>query len=234
VNFIAAHDGFTLWDTVSYSDKHNEANGEDNRDGHGHNLSDNMGVEGPSEDPAVEEARARRVRAMLSTLFLSQGVPMLLAGDEMGQTQGGNNNAYCQDNETTWLDWEGARPELIETVAALTALRHRLRDHLAPYGFWPRPEATESTWLHPEGRAMEEADWGDGGLRAMGLRHHLDDQRDVLILLNAGEACTFTLPEGGWRLCFDSARAAPACDEAARGPLTAEPQSVLVLTAEQP
>ncbi|HEY5638177.1 MAG TPA: glycogen debranching protein GlgX, partial [Burkholderiales bacterium] len=105
INFVAAHDGFTLADVVSYNDKHNEANGEDNRDGHNHNLSWNCGVEGPTDDPAIRALRERQKRNLLATLFLSQGVPMLLAGDERGRTQQGNNNAYCQDNEISWLDW---------------------------------------------------------------------------------------------------------------------------------
>jgi isoamylase len=106
INFIAAHDGFTLHDLVTYADKHNEANGEDNRDGHDHNLSANYGVEGPTDDPAINEVRERQKRNFLATLFFSQGVSMLCAGDEMGRTQGGNNNAYAQDNEISWLDWD--------------------------------------------------------------------------------------------------------------------------------
>ncbi|MCA0946342.1 glycogen debranching protein GlgX [Salipiger pacificus] len=229
VNFIAAHDGFTLWDTVSFNDKHNEANGEDGRDGHGNNLSDNMGHEGATDDAGIEAARVRRVKGLLATLFVSHGVPMLLAGDEMGQTQGGNNNAYCQDNETTWIDWEAARPELVGTVSALTALRREWRGHLAPYGFWPRPEATESVWLHPEGRQMSAKDWGDAGLYAFGLRHHQEACPDLLILVNGGEACTFTLPEGNWELILDTARAEVSCAEAPGGSFTVEAQAVAVL-----
>jgi isoamylase len=231
VNFIAAHDGFTMWDTVSYDHKHNEANGEDNRDGHDHNLSDNMGHEGETEDAGILKARVRRVKGMLATLFLSHGVPMLLAGDEMGQTQGGNNNAYCQDNETTWIDWEAARPELVEAVAALTALRREWRTHLAPYGFWPRPEATETIWLHPEGRDMSQQDWRDGGLFAVGMRHHQEEGPDILVLVNAGEDCTFTLPSGGWELILDTARDPVVCAEDPGARLTVEAQSVAVLRA---
>ena len=108
VNYAASHDGFTLADVVSYIERHNEANGEDNRDGHGENYSANWGVEGPTDDPAIKETRARVQRAMLATVFFSQGTPMLLAGDEFGRTQRGNNNAYCQDNEISWLDWKQA------------------------------------------------------------------------------------------------------------------------------
>ncbi|MBE9639679.1 glycogen debranching protein GlgX [Salipiger mangrovisoli] len=229
VNFIAAHDGFTLWDTVSYNDKHNEANGEEGRDGHNHNLSDNMGHEGATDDPGIDAARERRVKAMLATLFLSHGVPMLLAGDEMGQTQNGNNNAYCQDNETTWINWEAARPGLISAVAALTSLRRDWRGHLAPYGFWPRPEATETIWLHPEGRQMSEQDWKDGGLFATGLRHHQEDGPDLLILINGGESCAFALPEGDWELILDTARDQLTCAEELGESLTVEAQAVAVL-----
>ena len=109
VNYAASHDGYTLADVVSYVEKHNEANGEDNRDGHGENYSANWGVEGPTDDPAIHETRGRVQRAMLATVFFSHGTPMLLAGDEFGRTQHGNNNAYCQDNEISWLDWKQAQ-----------------------------------------------------------------------------------------------------------------------------
>jgi len=230
VNFVAAHDGFTLWDTVSYNDKHNEANGEGNRDGHGHNLSDNMGHEGATEDAGINAAREARVKGMLATTLLSHGVPMILAGDELGQTQNGNNNAYCQDNETTWIDWERARPGLIEAVAALTALRRDWRAHLAPYGFWPRPEATETIWIHPEGRDMSGDDWQDGGLFAVGMRHHQEDCSDLLVLINGGDACTFTLPEDGdWQLILDTSREPVACAETMEAQFTVETQAVAVL-----
>src|SRR6185312_11944772 len=112
INFVVAHDGFTLRDLVSYNEKHNEANGEDNQDGESHNRSWNCGVEGPTDDPAINELRARQQRNFLVTLLLSQGVPMLLAGDECGRTQRGNNNTYCQDNELAWFDWDGRDEQL--------------------------------------------------------------------------------------------------------------------------
>ena len=118
INFVTAHDGFTLPDLVSYNEKHNEANGEDNRDGESHNRSWNCGVEGPTDDPEVLELRARQQRNFLATLLLSQGVPMLLGGDEIGRTQGGNNNAYCQDNEISWFDWERGRPRTCSSSPA--------------------------------------------------------------------------------------------------------------------
>ena len=123
VNFITAHDGFTLRDLVSYNEKHNEANGEDNRDGENHNRSWNRGAEGPTDDPAINALRARQQRNFLATLFLSQGVPMLLAGDEIGRTQHGNNNAYCQDNEMSWIDWEHADQDLLYFTVSLLAFR---------------------------------------------------------------------------------------------------------------
>ena len=129
VNFVTCHDGFTLANLVSYNSKHNEANGEDNQDGTDDNRSWNCGAEGPSGDPAISELRARQVRNFLVTLFCSQGVPMLLAGDEMGRTQRGNNNAYCQDSPLSWVDWENAAEyaDLVDFTSALSALRGRTR-----------------------------------------------------------------------------------------------------------
>ncbi|ULB10369.1 glycogen debranching protein GlgX [Cereibacter azotoformans] len=235
INFIAAHDGFTAWDLVSYDEKHNEANGEDNRDGHSHNLSHNLGVEGPTDDPGILEARLRRVKAMLATLFVSQGVPMILAGDEFGQSQQGNNNAYCQDNEIAWLDWPNARADLIRAVSDLAAFR-RSEGGLARARFAAGPDAVQhdtpvASWLHPAGRDMEEGDWNDGDLRLFGLRLDLPKGRDLLILLNAGDDGEFALPEGAWRLQIDTARETIACDEPAEGTLAVGWQSVMVLAA---
>jgi isoamylase len=162
VNFIAAHDGFTLADLVAYNDKHNEANGEENRDGNDHNLSWNCGVEGPTQDPAVLALRARQQRNFIATLLLSQGVPMLLAGDEIGRTQHGNNNAYCQDNELSWLDWtpDDGKRSLLEFTRRLIALRaahpvFRRRDF-----FQGRPligtAIRDIVWLQPDGAEMTE------------------------------------------------------------------------------
>ncbi|MDO6585292.1 glycogen debranching protein GlgX [Salipiger sp. 1_MG-2023] len=234
VNFIAAHDGFTLWDTLSYNDKHNEANGEGNRDGHDHNLSDNMGAEGPSEDAHVDAARLRRAKAMLATLFTSHGVPMILAGDELGQSQQGNNNAYCQDNEIAWIDWDAARPELTQAVADMIAFRKDWAGHLAPAGFWPRPEATESHWLHPEGREMSEDDWNDDLLRVTGLWHRRDDCDDLLIVLNAMDDCEFALPAGDWRRCIDTAQEVISCDEPVSGTVIVSGQAVSVFRTGAP
>lgn len=216
VNFIAAHDGFTLWDTLSYNTRHNEANGEDGQDGHPENFSDNMGAEGPTDDPQITAARMRRARAMLATLFLSQGVPMLLAGDEFGQSQGGNNNVYCQDNETAWLDWQAARPELIAAVADLAAFRAE-RGGLACGRFARAEGAAEEDeprldWLHPRGGPMEDSDWQDEALRVFGLRMQLPNGRQMVVLLNAGEDCSFALPPGRWRLVLDTARTPLRCN----------------------
>ncbi|MBI2750276.1 MAG: glycogen debranching enzyme GlgX, partial [Burkholderiales bacterium] len=125
VNYIVSHDGFTLRDLVSYNERHNQANGENNADGHGHNLSNNCGVEGPSEDPSINALRARLQRALLATTLLAQGTPMLCAGDEMGHSQRGNNNPYCQDNDTTWLDWAQADRSLLAFTARVLAIRRQ-------------------------------------------------------------------------------------------------------------
>ncbi|MBE3636818.1 glycogen debranching protein GlgX [Mangrovicoccus algicola] len=236
VNFIAAHDGFTLWDTVSYCEKHNEANGEENRDGHDHNISDNLGHEGPCDDPGIAEARKRRATAMLSTLMLSQGVPMILGGDELGNSQGGNNNVYAQDNETGWIDWEAARPDLTEAVATLTRLRRERIGLLAPQ-FFARGAAAPATeeerplvrWLHPEGRAMGQGDWQDPQARCLGLElRHASEPARMLLILNAGDDARFVLPAGRWRLEWDSSgtlETGPVAQEAIELPW----QSVLVL-----
>ncbi|PYE83785.1 glycogen debranching protein GlgX [Pseudoroseicyclus aestuarii] len=219
VNFIAAHDGFTLWDTVSYNDKHNDANGEDGRDGHSNNLSDNMGAEGPSDDTRIREARMRRVKAMLATLLTSQGVPMILAGDELGQTQDGNNNAYCQDNEITWLDWANADDELTQAVADLMAFR-RARGGLPQLRFAEAPDsaavdgAPSVVWLHPEGREMTPEDWQNGDLSCLGLRVVPDETvREILIILNAGDDLEFGLPKGNWRRRIDTTRSPVTCHD---------------------
>jgi glycogen operon protein len=175
INFIAAHDGFPLADLVSYNDKHNEANGEDNRDGHGHNLSWNCGTEGPSDDADVRALRARQQRNFIATLLLSQGVPMLLAGDEIGRTQQGNNNAYCQDNAISWVDWQldAERLSLLDFTARLIALRKahpvfRRRDF-----FQGRPlrgsEVHDIVWLRPDGSPMNDDEWRLDHARALAV-----------------------------------------------------------------
>ncbi|KQZ84437.1 glycogen debranching protein [Microbacterium sp. Root166] len=176
VNFVTAHDGFTLRDLVSYAEKHNEANGEEGRDGADDNRSSNFGVEGPTDDPAVLTLRARQQRNFIATLLLSQGVPMLLHGDEIGRTQGGNNNGYAQDNETTWVDWDAADRPLLEFTAALSRLRREHPTFRRRRFFEGRPVAREAgapladiAWLRPDGTLMRPDDWDSGFGRAVGV-----------------------------------------------------------------
>ncbi|WP_300034960.1 glycogen debranching protein GlgX [uncultured Roseobacter sp.] len=168
INFLAAHDGFTLADITAYNQRHNAANGENNRDGHHTNHSDNCGVEGPTDSPDIAARRRRRQRNMLATLFLSQGTPMLLAGDEIGHSQGGNNNAYCQDNETTWLDWASADPDMTDFVAGLSAFRRAhpaLRQSRFLHGeARPADGARDVVWYDTDG---QELNWFDPGLSAI-------------------------------------------------------------------
>ncbi|WP_026379409.1 glycogen debranching protein GlgX [Afifella pfennigii] len=202
VNFVTAHDGFTLTDLVSYNDKHNEANGEGNRDGHDDNRSWNGGVEGPTDDPAIAELRDRQRRNFILTLLLSQGTPMLLMGDEQGRSQGGNNNAYCQDNETSWMQWEGLGPretalrEFTARVVAFRRLHPLLRQTQYLHG-----EAVQSRgvpdvqWLKPEGGVMGEAEWQDHLRKAVGLMLSGEEATSLLILCNAAPNDTdFDLP----------------------------------------
>ncbi|WP_207483433.1 glycogen debranching protein GlgX [Arenibaculum pallidiluteum] len=176
VNFITAHDGFTLNDLVSYNDKHNEANGEDNRDGHSHNLAWNHGVEGPTDDPEIKTLRERQMRNLLATLFFSQGTPMLLAGDEFARTQQGNNNAYCQDNEIGWVDWEGIDEDgrsLIEFTRRLIALRNA--HPLLRRGRWLTGACNDDlgvkdvAWINPSGQEQTTEQWEDPMARCLGL-----------------------------------------------------------------
>ncbi|HZQ78928.1 MAG TPA: glycogen debranching protein GlgX [Acidimicrobiia bacterium] len=217
INFVTAHDGFTLADLVSYNDKHNEANGEDNNDGESHNRSWNCGAEGETDDPEVRALRRRQQRNFLSTLFLSQGVPMLLGGDEMGRTQGGNNNAYCQDNEISWLDWK-----LLEDNADLVALTGRLaefrRNHPVFHRrrwFQGRPihgsDVTDIGWFSPDGSEMTEEDWDSGFAKSIGVflngeaipdpdpRGEKITDDSFLVLFNAHyENLPFTIPDRDW------------------------------------
>ena len=213
VNFITAHDGFTLHDLVSHNHKHNHANGEQNQDGTDDNASWNCGAEGPSNDPAIVELRERQKRNFLTLLFLSQGVPMLCGGDEIGRTQQGNNNAYCQDNEISWFDWslDHARKDLLEFVRALIRLRKRhpvLRRRRFFQGRYIRgSEVKDLSWFRPDGKEMTDDDWIAGYARSLALRLAGDaiaetDSKGrpivddtLLILLNAHHApLAFTLP----------------------------------------
>jgi isoamylase len=176
INFVIAHDGFTLRDLVSYNEKHNEANGEDNNDGESHNRSWNCGVEGPTDDPEVNALRARQQRNFLTTLLLSQGVPMIAHGDELGRTQQGNNNVYCQDNELSWIDWASADEGLIEftkTVSALRAahpvFRRRRFFSGTPVRQRGGPKLPDIAWLAPDGSDMTDEDWESGFAKSLGV-----------------------------------------------------------------
>jgi glycogen operon protein len=227
VNFITAHDGFTLRDLVSYDHKHNQANGEDNRDGSDHNLSWNHGCEGPTDDPGIRALRLRQMRNLLATLLFSQGTPMLLAGDEFSRTQHGNNNVYCQDNETGWVDWsldEEGR-SLLEFTRRLVSLRRAypiLRRSRFLVGLYNEELGVKDvTWLAPDGAEMTEEQWLDENARCMGM---LMDGRaqptgirrsgadaTLLLLVNAHhEPVNFHLPEvaqgSGWACLLDTNR----------------------------
>jgi isoamylase len=232
VNFVTAHDGFTLRDLVSFDRKHNEANGEDNRDGSDENHSWNCGIEGPSDDPEVRRLRLQQSRNLLATLLLSQGTPMLVAGDETGRTQGGNNNAYCQDNETSWVDWEGVDEDgrrLLAFARRLISLRRRhiaLRRHRFFQGV---PAAADGgkdiAWLRPDGREMQPQDWEVPFARSLGFLlsgeahgYHLSARGEpepddsFVFLMNAHhEAVTWRLPPDAsgarWEVLVDTARA---------------------------
>jgi glycogen operon protein len=212
VNFVAAHDGFTLADTVSYNHRHNHANGENNRDGHHANFSTNCGVEGPTHDPKVQAQRQRFQRALLATTLVAQGTPMLLAGDEMSRTQRGNNNAYCQDNEISWLDWAHADEQLVSFTAALIALRKALpalRQDRWLSDVIRADGRRDVEWLSPQGGMMSVDDWHDDSRHCFGqLLAPTDGSATVLLVFNAEPApVLFKLPEGRWQRLFDSANA---------------------------
>ncbi|MGL4175130.1 MAG: glycogen debranching protein GlgX, partial [Dermatophilaceae bacterium] len=221
VNFVTAHDGFTLTDVVSYDTKHNEANGEDNRDGATGDGSWNHGVEGPTDDPAVRAARTRTMRNLLGTLLLSSGVPMLTAGDEIGRTQGGNNNAYCLDDETTWLDWDLApwQEDLLATARHLTAVRRGLP--VLRQGTWAlgRPVDERGTldmqWYAADGRPMGER-WSEAGrdVVQLSVAARMPGEESALVVVNGGaDDVDVHLPQPGgvstYRLLWDSAAPRP-------------------------
>jgi glycogen operon protein len=255
VNLITVHDGFTLRDLVSYDTKHNEANGEDNRDGTSDNRSWNCGTEGPSSDPEINALRSRQQRAMLSTLLLSSGLPLLLGGDEIGRTQGGNNNAYCQDNEISWFDWSDVDTGLRDYVKRVLALRgshpvFRRKRYLTGAA------AAELGWFCAAGQVVSEEQWADPTMHAVAVyldgtdapdeaadgTPMLDD--DFLILVNAyWEDVPFTIPPvrhatQTWFVELDSYD--PAVSAAREFPkhtgdqVTARPRSLTVLRSPRP
>jgi len=236
INFVTAHDGFTLADLVSYNEKHNDANGEDNNDGESHNRSWNCGAEGPTDDPEINALRSRQQRNFLATLLLSQGVPMFSHGDELGRTQGGNNNGYCQDNTTSWVDWANADTELIEFAGRVAALRTDHPVFRRRKFFTGRPVRqrgstglTDISWFRPDGSEMNDEDWdcAFGKAVAVYLNGHGIPDRDerghqviddsFVICFNAhDEPIEFLLPppEFGpaWRVVLDTSVAAPSND----------------------
>jgi isoamylase len=231
VNFVTAHDGFTLADLVSYNDKHNHANGEDNRDGTDDNRSWNCGEEGDTSDEAVKKLRRRQQRNFLATLLLSQGVPMLLGGDEIGRTQGGNNNAYCQDNVISWYDWDSADHELLTFTKAVVKFRREhqaflRRNHFRPDQANPMEAGgdtqPEIAWFRPDGEAMTDHDWGVGYAKSIGVFiaaektavgenvPGVEGYESFLLLINGWqEDLEFILPRtirtASWALVFDTA-----------------------------
>jgi isoamylase len=255
VNFVTAHDGFTLRDLVSYNEKHNDANGEGGNDGESHNRSWNCGVEGPTDDPQVLALRRQQQRNLLTTLFLSQGVPMLLHGDELGRTQGGNNNGYCQDNEITWVDWDLDEDEqdLLAFTQRLLQLRQghpvfrRRRFFAGSAGHGGESEVGDIAWFEPGGGHMDEESWGNDHVRSMmvflnGSAIPEPDTRgqaivddDFLVVFNgAAEAMDFRLPDSDygdeWVAEIDTA--AEEVEATVRKPgesVTAQPRSVVVL-----
>ncbi len=262
INFVTAHDGFTLHDLVSYNEKHNEANGEDNNDGESHNTSWNHGVEGPTDDPNVRRLRNRQKRNLLATLLLSQGVPMIVYGDEMGRTQGGNNNAYCQDNEISWVDWDLSRVDrnLLAFVRRMIRVRKEHPAFRRRRFFQGRrikgAGVKDITWLTPEGREMSDEEWGHTFARSLGLqmagysedqydsegRPEIDD--DFIMLFNAHhEQIGFTLPsapeEARWEVLVDTGYAAGLRSDGffkpgAEYPLGARSMAVLINRHPEP
>jgi glycogen operon protein len=248
INFVTVHDGFTLEDLVSYATKHNAANGEDNRDGTDSNHSDNFGTEGPSDEPATRAARALRKRNLLASVFLSQGTPMLLAGDEIGNSQGGNNNAYAQDNATGWVDWASPDTGLAAFVARLTALRRAypvLRQrrflHARPR---PRDGRPDVVWRLPSGAVPEAAYWDDPGARAICVElrtaaetpAEADCGETLYLIFNAGPATEAVLPEcgaPGWTCLLDTTRP-DAPETPVRAPRVPVPASAVLVFAHQP
>ncbi len=249
INFVTAHDGFTLADLVSYNERHNEANGENNRDGESDNRSWNSGVEGPTNDPEIVERRRRRQRAIMTTILLSQGVPMLLAGDEFGRTQNGNNNAYCQDNDLSWLQWDDHDYKLFEFTKRVINLRAKhpvfRRRHFFDGEAALEGDLADIGWFTPEGAAMTHASWesplqrsiavflnGDS-LQAQGERGERITDTCFVVLFNANDVDRrFSIPpelsERLWHLELDSSEDKTS-DTPVMGSLSVPSWSVVVL-----
>ncbi len=250
INFVACHDGFTVRDVTTYDHKHNELNAEENRDGHGENVSRNWGEEGPSSKPTIERKRERAVRNMIATLCLSHGVPMISHGDELGRTQYGNNNSYCQDNTISWVDWElGPRGRrLLEFTRRAMKLRRELPTFSRQSFFDGDAAAADGikdvAWLSPDGREMNNDDWAKESGRCMGMlidQTPVAEKQDtkgapsVLIIVNSSSgSVNFRLPAwrhtGAWRSRLNTARR--RIDTLSMGSVTVSPHSLLVLTAD--
>jgi glycogen operon protein len=255
INFVTAHDGFTLRDLVSYNEKHNEANGEDNNDGEAHNRSWNCGAEGPTDDPEVNSLRLRQQKNFLTTLLLSQGVPMLLHGDEMGRTQQGNNNVYCQDNELSWMDWDldEDQTEILEFTRQVIDVRRnhpvfrRRRFFAGDASHGGQSDLGDILWYAPSGQPMDEEDWSNGYARSIMvfLNGEAIDAPDpvgrpvtdehFLLLFNAHhEPVEFTVPEGidtsKWSLVLDTATGEHEEPYTPGAGVTVEARAVMVLT----
>ena len=241
VNYVVSHDGFTLRDLVSYNQRHNLANGENNRDGHGHNLSFNCGVEGPTDDEDVNWLRARMQRALLATTLLAQGTPMLCAGDELGHSQRGNNNPYCQDNEITWIDWAAADHDLV----AFTARVLTLRQQTMPFGnHWYSGQADpgdavglpDLAWLQADGSPLQGDAWRDPTSHGMGclIGKPGGAKTPLLLLINPEHADTpFMLPAGVWKALLDTSHPHGVAAWHGRGevPYTVQAHSLVLLAA---
>jgi isoamylase len=250
INFVTAHDGFTLRDLVSYDEKHNEANGEDNNDGEQNNRSWNCGAEGPTEDPAINALRARQQRNMLATLLLSQGVPMVLHGDELGRTQNGNNNVYCQDNATSWIDWSAIDEDLLEFARTITRLRAEHPVFRRRRFFTGETEGNglpDIAWLSFDGTPMGEDDWSaprvqplavflnGQGISEPGTRGEPITDDSFLILFNpTPEEASITLPAGAygesWDVVLDTGDADAESEREAESHHVVGARSLVVLT----
>ncbi|PJE22846.1 MAG: glycogen debranching enzyme, partial [Mycobacterium sp.] len=261
INFVTAHDGFTLRDLVSYNEKHNEANGEDNNDGESHNRSWNCGAEGPTDDPEINTLRARQQRNFLATTILSQGVPMICHGDELGRTQNGNNNGFCQDSELTWIDWDNADSDLIEFTRAVTAVRaahpvFRRRRFFtgAPVRIRGSEGLPDISWFRPDGSEMSDEDWDSGFgksvavfLNGLGIPgtdsrgQRITDDSFVLCFNAHHEPIEFVLPPDefgpGWRPVLDTAAGTGQVENAdalpPQGKVTVEGRAVVLLEQTQ-
>jgi isoamylase len=261
VNYIASHDGFTLADLVSYNERHNEANGEGNRDGHPHNFSDNHGVEGPTADPTIRQLRLRQRRNLLATMLLAQGTPMLLAGDEFGRSQRGNNNAYCQDNEVNWLNWDDLPADEQEFMDFVRRLINLRQEHpvLRRPRFLHGTQISKTTglrdieWISPGGGAMSDYHWQEPKARCFGMLlagdageyfnpdGYPENDDTLLVIFNAGlDQVPFRMPDiksaTGWRCLLDTVnpqQIVGAVVLPANGDFSVEPRSIVVLAMVQ-